>query len=54
MSGHRPFTELTRRFSAKRKARVAERVAELKAEMALAELRHAREHSQAELKGRLQ
>ncbi len=49
MSGHRPFTELTRRFSAKRKARVAERVAELKAEMALAELRHAREHSQAEL-----
>lgn len=49
MSGHRPFTELTRKFSAKRKARVAERVAELKAEMALAELRQARERSQEEL-----
>jgi transcriptional regulator with XRE-family HTH domain len=49
MSGHRPFTELTKKFSAKRKARVAERIAEFKAEMALAELRQARERSQEEL-----
>jgi transcriptional regulator with XRE-family HTH domain len=49
MSGHRPFAELTKNFSPKRKARVARRVAELKAEMALAELRQARERSQQEL-----
>ncbi len=49
MTGHRPFTELTKKLSARRRARVAERVAELKAEMALAELRQAREHSQEEL-----
>lgn len=49
MSGHRPFAELTNKFSPKRKARVAARVFELKAEMALAELRQAREHSQEEL-----
>jgi DNA-binding XRE family transcriptional regulator len=49
MSGHRPFTELTRKLSPKRKARVAARVAELKAEMVLAELRQARQRSQQEL-----
>jgi hypothetical protein len=49
MSGHRPFAELTRKFAPKRKARVAARVAELKAEMALAELRQARRRSQQEL-----
>jgi len=49
MTGHRPFTDLTKKFSAKRKVRVAERVAEIKAEMALAELRQARERSQEEL-----
>jgi transcriptional regulator with XRE-family HTH domain len=49
MTGRHPFSELTKRFSAKRKARVAERVSELKAEMALAELRQARERSQEEL-----
>jgi transcriptional regulator with XRE-family HTH domain len=49
MTGHHPFAELTKKFSAKRKARVAERVAELKSEMALAELRQARERSQEEL-----
>jgi transcriptional regulator with XRE-family HTH domain len=49
MTGHHPFAELTKKFSAKRKARVAERVAEFKAEMALAELRQARERSQEEL-----
>jgi transcriptional regulator with XRE-family HTH domain len=49
MSGHRPFTELTRKFTPRRKARVARRVAELKAEMVLAELRQARQRSQQEL-----
>ena len=49
MSGHRPFSELTRKFPPKRKARVAARVAELKAEMVLAELRQARRRSQEEL-----
>jgi hypothetical protein len=48
MSRHRSFTELTRNFSPKRKARVARRVAELKAEMALAELRQAHRRSQEE------
>ena len=49
MSGHRPFTELTSIFSPKRKGRVAARVAELKAEMALAELRQARAQTQEDL-----
>jgi transcriptional regulator with XRE-family HTH domain len=49
MTGHHPFVDLTKKFSPKRKARVAERVAELKAEMALAEVRQARERSQKEL-----
>jgi hypothetical protein len=39
MSGHRAFAELTRKFTPKRKALVARRVAELKAEMVLAHLR---------------
>jgi transcriptional regulator with XRE-family HTH domain len=49
MSGHRPFSELTARLSPRRRARVAARVAELKAGMALAELRQARKRSQEEL-----
>jgi hypothetical protein len=49
MTGHRPFRELTAKFTRKRRARVAARVADLKGEMALAELRRARERSQEEL-----
>ena len=49
MSGRRPFKELTKTFSPERRARVAKRVAELKTEMALHELRQARERSQEEL-----
>lgn len=49
MTGRRSFNDLTAQFSPKRKARVAARVSELKAEMALAELRQARELSQEEL-----
>jgi transcriptional regulator with XRE-family HTH domain len=49
MAGHRPFKELTRGFSEARKTRVAARVSELKHEMALHELRQARDRSQQEL-----
>jgi len=46
MTGHRPFKELTATLSRERRARVDARVTELKAEMALAELRQARAHAQ--------
>jgi transcriptional regulator with XRE-family HTH domain len=49
MTGHRSFKELTKGFSKERNARVAARVSELKSEMALHELRQARERSQEEL-----
>jgi transcriptional regulator with XRE-family HTH domain len=49
MTGHRPFNALTKGFSAERKARVAASVTKLKSEMALHELRQARERSQQEL-----
>jgi len=49
VTGHHPFADLTRTFSAKRMARVRARAAEIRAEMALAELRQARRRSQAEL-----
>ena len=49
MAGHRSFSDLTRGFSAERKARVAEKIAELRAEMELAELREALHITQAAL-----
>lgn len=49
MTGHRPFGELTKKFGSERKARVAAKVCALKAEMPLAELRHARQQSQVQL-----
>ena len=49
MTGHHPFKDLTKTFPPDRKARVAARVHELKTEIALAELRQARERSQADL-----
>ena len=54
MSGHHPFSELTKNFSPERQARVAEKVQLFKQEMALAELRKARQQSQADLAARLQ
>ena len=54
MSGHHPFSELTKNFPPERQARVAEKVQLLKQEMALAELRKARQQSQADLAARLQ
>ena len=41
MTGHRSFKELTKGFSPERKARVAARVTQLKADMPLHELRQA-------------
>ena|SRR5271165_3491931 len=49
MTGHRPFSELTKHFTPERKARTAAKVRALKARMPLAELRQARERSQKEL-----
>ncbi len=49
MTGHRPFGALTKGFSPTRKRRVARKVRALKTEMALHELRRARERSQEEL-----
>jgi transcriptional regulator with XRE-family HTH domain len=49
MTGRRPFKELTKKFSAERKARVEARVTELKQEMMLSELRQARAHTQQKL-----
>ena len=49
MTGHRPFKELTKGFSEVRKARVAASLSKLKIEMALHELRQARERSQEDL-----
>ncbi len=49
MSGHHPFSNLTKTFSPERKARTAAKVRELLAEMALHELRQARERSQHDL-----
>ncbi len=49
MTGHRPFSELTKHFTPERKAGTAAKVRALKARMPLAELRQARERSQKEL-----
>ena len=46
MTGHRPFSELTKGFSPERRARVAAKAAELREEMTLEELRKARSLSQ--------
>jgi hypothetical protein len=43
MSGHRPLRNLTKTLSPERRARVAARVAELRSEMAVAELRQVRD-----------
>lgn len=49
MSGHRPFAELRKRMPPSRRARNAAATSETLAEMALHELRQARERSQEEL-----
>jgi len=49
MSGHRPFSALRKRMAPERRARNAAATREMLAEMALHELRQARERSQEEL-----
>ncbi|CAN5211382.1 hypothetical protein BH10PSE6_BH10PSE6_11570 [soil metagenome] len=46
MTGHRPFNELTKGFTAERRARTAAKAAELKEAMTLEELRKSRAVSQ--------
>jgi hypothetical protein len=49
MTGHRPFSELTKGFTPARRARVAAKAAELREAMTLEELRKARSLSQEEV-----
>jgi hypothetical protein len=49
MTGHRPFTELTKGLTPARRARVAAKAAALREEMTLEELRKARDLSQGEI-----
>jgi DNA-binding transcriptional regulator YiaG len=49
MSGHRPFSALTKEFSAERRARVAAKAAALNEEMTLEEMRKSRDFSQEEV-----
>ncbi len=49
MTGHRPFTELTKGFTPERRARVAAKAAALREVMTLEELRKARSLSQEEM-----
>ena len=54
MTGHHSFSELTKDFSSDRQALVDEKVQTLKQEMALHELRKARQQSQTDLANRLE
>ena len=49
MTGHRPFTELTKGFTPTRRTRVAAKAAALREEMTLEELRKARDLSQEDI-----
>ena len=49
VTGHRPFSELTKDFTPERRARVAAKAAELRETMTLEELRKARSLSQEEM-----
>ena len=49
MSGHRPFSALTKEFSPGRRARVAAKAAALNEEMSLEEMRRSRDLSQEEV-----
>lgn len=53
MSGHRPFSNLTKRFPAARKSRVANKTAALETALALHDLRKTRAISQEELAEKL-
>lgn len=53
MSGHRPFSNLTTNFSSERKAKIARRTEQLKAEMTINELREAFYLTQSQLAEKL-
>ena len=53
MTGHRPFSELTRNLTPERRARVAAKAAALREAMTLEELRNARSLSQEEVAANL-
>ena len=53
MTGHKPFSELTRDFSPERKAKIASLTNQLREEMTLQELRSALNLHQTELSSRL-
>jgi ribosome-binding protein aMBF1 (putative translation factor) len=53
MSGHHKFSQLTEHFSEERRAEINKQTAQLKAEMALGELRQALQLSQTELAAKL-
>jgi transcriptional regulator with XRE-family HTH domain len=53
MSGHRPFSDLTKRLPPARKARIDDKAAALNTALTLHELRKARTVSQQELASRL-
>jgi predicted transcriptional regulator len=53
MTGHRPFSELTKGFTPARRARVAAKAAALREAMTLEELRKVRSLSQEEVAGAL-
>src|SRR5689334_14807139 len=49
MTGHRPFSELTKNFTPERRAKTAAKAAALREEMTLEDLRKARDLSQEEM-----
>lgn len=49
MTGHRPFSNLTKKFTPARRARVAAKAAELREQMTLEELRKSRDLSQEQV-----
>jgi hypothetical protein len=49
MTGHRPFSDLTKRFTPERRARIAAKAAEMRETMTLEELRKARDLSQEDV-----
>ena len=53
MSGHQPFSNLTANFSPQRKAKIAQKTQQLRAEMTLNELRSAFSLTQEELAAKL-
>ena len=53
MSGHQPFSNLTTNFSPQRKAKIAKKTEQLRAEMALSELQSAFSLTQNELASKL-